>query len=222
MNYKIAICDDEPQHITKIRNILYDHETDNYTEPEMLLKAISGGKRYDVLFLDILMPNLDGISLARELREYDKDMLIIFITSNLNFMQTGYEVRAFRYILKDQLSQSLPKVWQDIQKELMQHQDAYFTYEFERKMHRVPLQDILYLESNLRRVILHMTSGQEAVLYAKLDDLTEKCPTFIRIHKSYLVNLQYIRTISAETVILSNGDMLPISRRYASNLERFV
>lgn len=218
MQYKIAICDDEPLHIDKIRSILLDEETDNYTKPANLLNAITAGKRYDVLFLDIMMPEIDGISLARELRELDEDMLIVFITSKIEFMQTGYEVKAFRYLLKDQIDTGLPKIWKDIEKELLDRADTYFTYEFERKTYRYPCRDILYLESNLRRIILH-TSRDTAALYGKLDDLAIKYPMFVRVHKSFLVNRRHIRSISAGMVVLSNGDVLPISRKYADSLE---
>ena len=218
MQYKIAICDDEPLHIDKIRSILLDEETDNYTKPANLLNAITAGKRYDVLFLDIMMPEIDGISLARELREIDEDMLIVFITSKIEFMQTGYEVKAFRYLLKDQINTGLPKIWKDIEKELLDRADTYFTYEFERKTYRYPCRDILYLESNLRRIILH-TNRDTAALYGKLDDLAIKYPMFVRIHKSFLVNRRHIRSISAGMVVLSNGDVLPISRKYADSLE---
>lgn len=218
MQYKIAICDDEPLHIDKIRSILQDEETDNYTKPAILLNAITAGKRYDVLFLDIMMPEIDGISLARELRELDEDMLIIFITSKIEFMQTGYEVKAFRYLLKDQIDTGLPKIWKDIKKELLDRADTYFTYEFERKTYRYPCRDVLYLESNLRRIILH-TKRDTAVLYGKLDDLAIKYSMFVRIHKSYLVNRRHIRSISAGMVVLSSGDVLPISRKYADLLE---
>lgn len=218
MQYKIAICDDEPLHIDKIRSILLDEETDNYTKPVNLLNAITAGKRYDVLFLDIMMPEIDGISLARELRELDEDMLIVFITSKIEFMQTGYEVKAFRYLLKDQIDTGLPKIWKDIEKELLNRADTYFTYEFERKTYRYPCRDILYLESNLRRIILH-TNRDTATLYGKLDDLAIKYPMFVRIHKSFLVNRRHLRSISAGMVVLSNGDVLSISRKYADSLE---
>lgn len=218
MQYKIAICDDEPLHIDKIRSILLDEETDNYTKPAILLNAITSGKRYDVLFLDIMMPEIDGISLARELRELDEDMLIVFITSKIEFMQTGYEVKAFRYLLKDQIDTGLPRIWKDIEQELLDRADTYFTYEFERKTYRYPCRDVLYLESNLRRIILH-TNRDTAVLYGKLDDLAIKYPKFVRIHKSYLVNRRHLRSISAGMVVLSNGDVLPISRKYANSLE---
>lgn len=218
MQYKIAICDDEWQHIDKIRSILCDEETDTYTSPRQLLDAILSGRRYDVLFLDILMPQLDGIALARELRGLDEDMILVFVTGEIKFIQTGYEVRAFRYLLKEQLEVGLPKIWRDIRKELLDRQDDYFTYEFERKTHRWPCRDILYLESNLRRIILH-TADKTAYLYGKLDDIAAKYPRFIRIHKSYLVNCRYIRTVSAGTVALANGDILPVSRKYAASLE---
>lgn len=221
MQYKIAICDDERIHIEKIRNTLLDQESEIYTDPRALLNAVAGGERYDVLFLDILMPGLDGISLARELREWDEEMLIVFITSQVEYMQTGYEVRAFRYLLKDQIETGLPKIWKDIEKELLERQDAYFTYEFERKTYRIPLRDILYLESDLRRIVVHTTASDTASLYGKLDDLAAIYPSFVRVHKSYLVNRRHIRAISVGTVALSNGDLLPVSRKYASELEKY-
>lgn len=221
MSYKIAICDDESVHIEKIRTILSDYETDNYLNPTDLLDAVSSGVRYDVLFLDIVMPRIDGISLARELREFDEDMLIVFITSKIEYMQTGYEVRAFRYLLKDQIDEGLPKIWDDIIKELFDRQDAYFSYEFERKVYRLPIRDILYFESNLRRIVVHTKASKNAALYGKLDDISVKYSSFIRVHKSYLINRRYIRMISAGTVVLSNGEVLPVSRKYAALLEEF-
>ena len=221
MQYKIAICDDECIHIEKIRNTLLDQESEIYTDPRLLLNAVASGERYDVLFLDILMPGLDGISLARELRELDEEMLIVFITSQVEYMQTGYEVRAFRYLLKDQIETGLPKIWKDIEKELLERQDAYFTYEFERKTYRIPLRDILYLESDLRRIVVHTIASDTASLYGKLDDLAAIYPSFVRVHKSYLVNRRHIRAISVGTVALSNGDLLPVSRKYASELEKY-
>lgn len=221
MQYKIAICDDESLHIEKIRNALPDQESEIFTDSQALLNAVVGGKRYDVLFLDILMPKLDGISLARELREWDTEMLIVFITSQVEYMQTGYEVRAFRYLLKDQIETGLPIIWKDIERELLERQDAYFTYAFERKTYRVPLRDILYLESELRRIVIHTTSSDTAFLYGKLDDLASAYPSFVRIHKSYLVNRRHIRTISVGMVVLTNGDPLPVSRKYAFELEKY-
>jgi len=217
MEIKIAICDDELIHIENIRYMLPDLEMDIYTNPNLLFETVRGGKEYDVIFLDIMMPGIDGISLARELREINDDAIIVFITSKIEFMQTGYEVRAFRYLLKDQISDGLKKVWADIETELVAKKDEYFIYEFGQQVYRRSYREIIYFESSLRRVTIH-TKNNADIFYGKLDDIEKDSPLFVRIHKSFLVNKKHIRGISADTVILSNGEVLPVSRRYSANL----
>lgn len=217
INYRIAICDDEPTHIEIIRNLLPELETDIYTKPELLLTTIQSGKVYDVLFLDIMMPELDGISLAREIREISEDAIIVFITSKIEFMQTGYEVRAFRYLLKDQISNGLKKIWSDIESELAVKKDEYFVYEFEKQTYRYYCRDILYFESKLRRVIVH-TKTDTGIFYGHLDDIEMKLPFFVRIHKSFLVNKKHIRSISSDKIILFDGAVLPVSRKYSTDI----
>ncbi len=90
MDYRIAVCDDEPIFIEKIKHILLDCEIDGFTDSGRLLQALEDGRGYDVIFLDIAMPGLDGIGLAREIRETDEDVIIVFVTSRVEFMQTGY------------------------------------------------------------------------------------------------------------------------------------
>lgn len=217
MSYRIAICDDELTHIEIIRSSLPDLETDVYTNPVMLLEAVRNFKEYDVLFLDIMMPDMDGISLAREIREINEDVIIVFITSKIEFMQTGYEVKAFRYLLKEQLPKGIKSVWNDIEIELAAKKDDFFTYEFERRTFRYSCREILYFESGLRRVTLH-TKNEAKIFYGKLDDIESNFSSFVRIHKSFLVNRRHIRSISAGTVILSNGEVLPVSRKHSANL----
>lgn len=217
MSYRIAICDDEQIHTEKIRASLPDLETDIYTKPDLLLKTMQNGKEYDVLFLDIMMPELDGITLAREIREINEDAIIVFITSKIEFMQTGYEVKAFRYLLKDQISNGLKKIWSDIESELAAKKNEYFVYEFEKQTYRYHCREILYFESKLRRVLLH-TKTDTGIFYGHLDDIEKKYPFFVRIHKSFLVNKKHIRSLSADKIILSNGEVLPVSRKYSSNI----
>jgi len=221
MNINIAICDDEPAHIENIRNALPDLEMDIYTNPSLLFEAARGGKEYDVIFLDVIMPGFDGISLAREIREINEDVIIVFITSKIEFMQTGYEVKAFRYLLKEQISHGLKRVWNDIETELAAKKDEYFVYEFERQTYRRSYREILYFESSLRRVTIHTKNNKNKntdIFYGKLDDIEKSSPMFARIHKSFLVNKRHIRSLSADTVILSNGETLPVSRKYSADL----
>lgn len=219
MDYRIAVCDDERIFIDRIRSILLDCEIQEFTDSRKLLQAVKKGEEYDVIFLDIVMPALDGMGLAREIRETDEDVIIVFITGKIEFMQTGYEVKAFRYLLKDQLESGLPVIWSDIEKELAGRRDKYFIFEYNRQTWRYACREIRYFESDLRRVILHAKSGT-AVLYGKLDEIEAAHPVFVRIHKSYLVNPKFIRTVSVGNVITTEGDILPVSRRYRQRLER--
>ena len=214
MDYRLAICDDEIVHINNIRAVLPDLEFDIYTDPRLLL---SSGKEYDVVFLDIMMPQIDGISVARELRETNDDLIIVFITSKIEFMQTGYEVKAFRYLLKDQITAGLKKVWDDIEIELAANKNEYFTYEFEREKYQLPCREIIYFESKLRRVLIH-TKNKTHNFYGHLDDIKTNYPLFTRFHKSYLVNKKHIRNVSADRIVMSNGDVVPISRKYKREL----
>jgi DNA-binding LytR/AlgR family response regulator len=217
MDYRIAVCDDEPLHIKNICNTLPDLKMEIYTEPNLLFETVRSGKEYDVIFLDIVMPDFDVITIARELREINEDVIIVFITGKIEFMQTGYEVKAFRYLLKGQISHGLKKVWNDIETELSAKKNEYFIYEFERQAYRRCYREILYFESSLRRVTLHAKNNTD-IFYGKLDDIEKASPLFVRIHKSFLVNKRHIRSMTADAVILSNGESLPVSRKYSANL----
>jgi len=217
MKTRIAVCDDEQIHIRNIRIALPDLEMDVYTNPNVLFETVCSGTKYDVVFLDIVMPGIDGISLARELREIDDDMIIVFITGKIEFMQTGYEVKAFRYLLKDQISSGLKRVWNDIEAELAAKKDDYFVYEFNQETRRFRHAEILYFESALRLVTIH-TKNTTDKFYGKLDEIEKKSPLFVRIHKSFLVNKKHIRSLAADTVILSSGEVLPVSRKYSARL----
>ena len=81
MDYRIAVCDDEQIFIDRIRQILLDCEIRGFMDSRQLLQAVEAGERYDVIFLDIAMPGLDGIGLAREIRETDEDVVIVFVPS---------------------------------------------------------------------------------------------------------------------------------------------
>lgn len=221
IDYRIAVCDDERIFIDKIGQILLDCEVHGFTDSRQLLQAVEGGEGYDVIFLDIAMPGLDGIGLAREIRETDEDVIIVFVTSRVEFMQTGYEVRAFRYLLKDQLEYGLPAIWSDIEKELADRRDQYFVFEFNRQSYRYACREIIYFESSLRRILLHTKSGT-AVLYGSLDEIEAAHPAFVRIHKSYLVNPRHIRALSAGNVVTVEGETLPVSRRYRERALRLA
>lgn len=249
---RIMICDDEPEYRRLLHErilqygIQQDFETEiaEFESGEQLTAALDAGERADVYFLDIQMENGadDGIRVAKELRRRGDNGLIIYVTSFIDYAQTGYEVKAFRYLLKSQISGTAPhgevpckdaevplgealqqngvmqfhdklaEVLSAIRKELLG--EEYFTFQISREILRVDKGKILYLESDKRQLHLY-TEGESFLFYGSLDQTEKQLGEgFLRCHKSYLVNLKQIQKYSREQISLKGGSVVPIGRSY--------
>ncbi len=224
---RFVLCDDEPYYRQLLHEMIVrdsfacDHEVEvtEYDNAKGLLAAVEDGLCADAFFLDIQMEKdgADGIALGRRLRERGERGLIVYITAFWDYVQTGYEVRAFRYLLKSQLSEKLPEVLRDIRQEL-----AGWEYAFQKGKERVRLdrRDIWYLESRGRLVHLFTAEGEYS-FYGNLDReegaLGEQ---FLRCHRSYLVNCRKIQSYSTTELVLQNGSRIPVSRSYAKRVRQ--
>lgn len=229
MELRIAICDDEP----KYRSILHEkivkdsfennYETTiaEYSCGRELTEAFDEGLAFDVYFLDIQMENGtdDGIRLAKELRSRGENGLIIYVTSFIDYVQTGYEVKAFRYLLKSQIEEKLTDVLGDVRKELVG--EEYLSIKIGGEIIRVSKPRIMFLESNKRRLKLYTDSGDEHCFYGSMDSMqAELGGRFIRCHRSYMVNMTYIKGWSSELIELKCGTTIPISRSFAKEVKQ--
>lgn len=175
--------------------------------------------QYQILFLDIDMDERSGMDIARRVRELHLDTILIFVTNYPEFSIEGYEVRAFRYLLKQEMQQKLPLYFRDALAEIP-HGKKELRFSVSAEPYRVAYKDILYLESRQRTVVLHTENplqGEDR-FYAKLEDLENELASdgFLRIQKSYLVNMAHIKKLNYDKVALSNGEELPVSqKRYA-------
>ena len=225
---KIAICDDEQIFVNKLHNILWtqpDCTVDCFLSPLDLLNKYKAGIFYDVIFLDILMEPMNGITLAQKLREYDRQTAIIFLTAYAEYAPEGYEVRAFRYLLKPISRESVTKVLQDLRKELQEYQKVLIkTSECEFLLH---LKDIYYIEASNKDCIIYYETDK-LIIRKGLTDLEALFPkySFYRIHRKYLVNLAHVREFDEMKLSLDCGVTLPISRRksfpFRNALERYI
>ncbi len=225
---KIAICDDEQVFVKKLHNILWtqpDCTVDCFLSPLDLLSKYEAGIFYDVVFLDILMEPMNGIDLAQKLRAYDKQTAIIFLTAYSEYAPAGYEVRAFRYLLKPVTRESVTKVLQDLRRELQEYQKILLkTSECEFLLH---LKDIYYIEANNKDCIIYYDTDRLTIRKG-LTDLEELFPkhSFYRTHRKYLVNLAHVREFDETKLSLDCGITLPISRRksfpFRNALERYI
>lgn len=219
---RIAICDDEPEYRRMIREKVlqdsfaheYEAEVEEYGSGAMLLEAVDGGRHVDVFFLDVQMDQGtdDGIRVGRELRRRGEKGLIVYVTGFIDYVQTGYEVKAFRYLLKSQIQEKLPEVLADIRREL---EGEEYCVRTGGEVICVDKREILYLESKGRMLRL-VTTGGEYCFYGSLPTEEKSLgEEFLRCHRSFLIRKSWIRKYSSGQIELQGGESIPISRSYA-------
>lgn len=226
---KIAICDDESRYIESLTESIYalcpDRSTlcvSSFGSGEELLSDFYRN-RFDVVFLDIQMKELDGLKTAKRIREIDSSVILVFLTSYREFAVNGYEYNAFRYLLKDEpapvLNRNLKAVFAEY------HRRNYSLIITENNaVFNVPVCEIMYFEIFKRVVVLH-TQEREFEFYGKLSEIEkdERLSAFVKPHKSFFVNLAYIDNITPNGVFLKNGKEINLSRnRRAAVTQRFV
>lgn len=225
---KIAVCDDEIVFIKKIYHYLWqqpDCSAECFLSPSELLKKYDAGERYDIVFLDILMAPLNGVELARKIRSCDQRAILIFLTSCLEYAPAGYEVNAFRYLLKPVTEEDISSVLREAQKELeARHTLLLNTPECEFLLH---IQELQYLEADNKDTTLYYM-GDTITMRKGLHEFEKLLPEafFFRIHRKYLVNLAHVREFDEGRVTLDCGRTLPMSRRrgriFRSSLNTYI
>lgn len=182
-------------------------------------------KTCDIAFLDVDFEDDDrnGIDIARKLRDINKKAIIFFVTNFIDYAPAGYEVQAFRYILKRDRNDVLERyIMQAI--EQMAKEQEFLRLSDEDGSMEIPLDDISYLEVLNHDVSIH-ARGKSYVLYASLSSLAEQLEEcgFLRIHNSYLVNMRYIQKYRSRECLLSDGTELPASERnYAAQKQKYL
>lgn len=225
MKINILLCDDDKDFLQRISDTVAGQPvppgasiciTKSSNPAEITDRQLS---QYHIMFLDIDMDERSGMDIARRVRELHLDTVIIFVTNYPEFSMEGYEVRAFRYLLKQEMQQKLPLYFRDALPEIP-HDKKELRFSVNAEPYRVAYKDILYLESQQRIVVLHTENPLQGGdrFYGKLEDLVNELEPdgFLRIQKSYLVNMAHIKKLNYDKVALSNGEELPVSqKRYA-------
>ncbi len=223
----LAICDDERIETDYLTTLVQQWASErhvlvrisDYNSAESFLFAYEVDASIDILLLDIQMKVMDGVALARQIREGNDAVQIIFITGYPDFMAEGYEVSALHYLLKpvhpNKLFEVLDRAAKQVAKSsellLLPVDDAYV---------RIPADDILYVEASnhtLEVRTTHETYTVKMPLYELEGKLTRD---FVRCHRCYVVNLRYIRKITRTEVTLDSGCTLPLSRRLYADVNR--
>lgn len=230
---KIAICDDEEvfaQHLKQIVGRLLDekliqHEIHLFGSGEEFVTLNLDMANYRIVFLDINMEELDGISTAKRLRELCKDTFVVFVTAFINYALDGYKVEAIRYLLKNSsnFDKSVSECIEAIL-EKMHYEAVIHKFPFKEGTKEVNEDSIVYIESNLHELCFYI---MKQVLEAhRLDDTLNHIESnldntkFVRIHQSYLVNMKYVKSMRLQKALLIDGRELPIAKTRYKNVRK--
>jgi two-component system, LytTR family, response regulator LytT len=221
----IAVCDDDCNdrtHICKaveayLQNQGIVGKVFSYNSAEKLNSVLESKRlKFDIVFLDIIMSDMDGMTCARLIRQQDKLVRIVFLTSSTDYVYEGYAVNATAYLVKpidaDKLAVALDKTFDQI--EDTAKESIAITSGGATK--RILLKDILYVESEKNRVIIVLAQGGRLAVYTTLDgfEQSHSSKMWIRSHKSYIVNFLYVEQYASDKFALRDGTVIPISRVY--------
>lgn len=223
----IAICDDNAcflqeltRHIGSILHSQKNHYTlAGFTSGEQLLNA----SPFDIVFLDIEMVGMDGMETARKLRERGDRCKLIFLTAHKKYVFSAFDVEAMQYLLKPLDIERLHIVLNQAILRLEAENTQYLNVKQGNKITRVPFGSISYIEVFDRKLFIH-TAQCTYDFYGKLEELEELLSEdFFRCHRSYIVNLSYVRRYDKTAITLTNGETVFISKRkYSIFCKRFL
>lgn len=219
----IGICDDDSNIIRKLKNIILESANEQidihtYSNGKQLLKE---GIRFDILFLDIEMPIINGLELAKLIRKVDTNVKIIYLTYYSEFKDIAFSVHAFAYLIKPMKKEMVQKIlkesilytpsiidtqYQEVRFLLADGLESFYT------------NDILYFEFVNRKVTFHTTNNKIFTIHnEKISMIAENMSEydFCMSHKSFVVNLYHVKLIKGYDITLINGSIIPLSQKYS-------
>ncbi len=224
---KIAIVEDEDIHYETLKGHLLKFADESGSDFDISwdnspLHFIDTYKcQYDILFLDIKMPGITGMQLAKQIREIDPHVVIIFITSLAQYAIEGYTVQAVDYILKPIIFEEFKlKMTRLIKKHFQEMAGKAIICTKNKAKYKISVKDIIYIDTNVHQVNIH-TEDDEYSRYCSMGDIEKelKDQGFLKINSCFLVNKKAISGINHDECVLKNGTSLKISRSHLKEIK---
>lgn len=235
--FRIAICDDEDYFRRDLQELVstymtdqdYTFQIDTFSSGEDFMSIGIEMMNYTIVFLDINMNEVNGVTVAKEIRKISRNTFIVFVTAYVDYALEGYKIDVIRYLLKD--NSSIRNAIRECMDAIVEKMD-YVVVKKEFTFHEggskaVSLERLLYIESKLHKLEFHIMedSLKTYTMYATLNEIEKdlKNKGFIRVHQSFLVNLKYIKDVIRYKVLLANGIELAIPKaRYKDVKDTFI
>ena len=193
---------------------------ESFEDADSLLQAHTDAP-FDIIFLDVVMPLLGGIEAAREIRQFDKNVKIVFLTTSPDFAVDSYTVKANNYLLKPVVPEVLFRCLDELYEEIRQ-QEQYIAIRSGTMVHSVRVQDIEYVEAQNKQVLFSLVDGRGIQSLEPLhawEDKLLQTGEFYKCHRSYMVNMYHIETYTLKEIKMRSGCRIPISRSCHKSFE---
>lgn len=229
---RIAICDDDEKFAEQLEDYIFEYTSKHsisadvfvFTSGEELLKNFSDESTYDILFLDIELGETTGIELGKQIREKMKNETtqIVFVSSKENYAIQLFDIRPLNFMVKPVEYKKLEYVLNEYDR-LYKFQHNYFEYNIGKQRFRINEQSILYFQSQGKKIQM-ITQEDEKEFYGKLSDVLETLNehSFIAVHKSYVINMRYVSEYGKESILMINGDVIPVSRAMRNSISQRI
>ena len=230
--FRIAVCEDEKAQREYMEKLISEWQqcsekkttVDSFVSAEQFLFETEGKLAYDLLILDIQMGQMNGVDLARKVREQDARVSIVFLTGIKDYALEGYEVGAVRYLLKPIKEAEFFSLLDKLYEETKQRKEDYFLFQTGGVTNRVAFSEILYAEAEGHYVCLK-TSEKEWKWKTNFSSLSAELEKngFFLLRRGLYVNLAQVSRIGKTECMLENGEVLPVSKaRYQALNEAFI
>lgn len=228
---QIAYCDDDERMLQEIDGLLVQYRAGcseelvctAFRSPLDLLARVEEGLRPDILILDVVMPGGNGISVAREIRERDDAVKIIFLSSTAEFAAQSYAVDAYYYQMKPIDKETFFALLDAVISACGRERQKSLILRCKGGITKVALEKIAYCEVIGRTLSFHLENGSVLESAGSLEELAQKLSdseNFYRPHRSFLINLDYIQNISAKTITMEDLSQIPIPHGKCAEIKK--
>ena len=212
---KVAVCDDDISILKELRELCYQYRTERNLDMQCvafcssleLMAELEKGTEYDVIFLDIIMPGQNGINTAKEIRKYDDNVKIVFLTTSDEFAVESYTVGAYFYQMKPISQERFYQLMDSVVELCKKEANNSLILRCKSGITRLDLDKLEYCEVIGRTVLFYMENGSILERVGSMDEIWGQLmqyENFLRPHRSYIVNMEYIKTISSKTIYMRN------------------